>query len=114
MIRQHFWGTETNTDWKEGSSISFSGTWEGSTYEDKGVILKIEKEKIFRYSYWSSYWGSEYNTNDFSIITYKLLEKRQQTTLVVTQEAFKDLQSRDNSIDNWKGILNNIKNLLEK
>ncbi|MCK9208239.1 MAG: SRPBCC domain-containing protein [Salinivirgaceae bacterium] len=114
MIKQYFWGTEANTDWKEGSPISFSGTWEGAAYEDKGVILKIEKEKILRHSYWSSFWGTEYNVSDFSIITYELSKNGQQTTLAVTQEGFKDLQSRDHSIDNWKGILNNIKNLLEK
>lgn len=29
------------------------------------------------------------------------------------QEGFKDEQSRDYSISNWKGILDNIKKLLE-
>src|SRR5512145_998986 len=79
MIRQYFWGTETNTDWKEGSPISFTGTWEGTTYEDKGYILKIEKEKIFKYSYWSSFWGTTYNTDDFSIITYEISKNGQHT-----------------------------------
>lgn len=114
MIKQYFWGTETKTDWKEGSPISFFGTWEGATYEDKGTILKVEKEKIFRYSYWSSFWGTPFNENDFCIITYELSKKGQQTTLTVTQEGFKDIESRDHSGDNWKGVLANIKNLLEK
>lgn len=114
MIKQYFWGTETNTDWKEGSPISFSGIWEGTTYEDKGFILKIEKEKVFKHSYWSSFWGTDYNVEDFSIITYDLTKDGKNTILNVTQEGFKDEQSRDHSIGNWKGILDNIKNLLEK
>ncbi len=113
-IKQYFWGTETITDWKEGSPISFTGTWEGTTYEDKGFILKIEKEKIFKHSYWSSFWGTDYNPNDFSVITYELIQKGNQTNLTVTQEGFKDEQSRDHSIGNWQGVLENIKNLLEK
>jgi hypothetical protein len=28
MIEKYFWGTETSTDWKEGSFISFAGIWE--------------------------------------------------------------------------------------
>jgi uncharacterized protein YndB with AHSA1/START domain len=112
-IRQYFWGTETNTDWKEGSPISFSGTWEGTTYEDKGFILKIEKEKILKHSYWSSFWGTAYNPDDFSIITYELSTNGEQTILSVTQEGFKDEQSREHSVGNWKGILDNIKKLLE-
>lgn len=114
MIKQYFWGTETNTDWKEGSPISFSGTWEETKYEDKGFILKIEKEKTFKHSYWSSFWGTDYNPDDFSIITYELSKNGEQTNLTVTQEGFKDEQSRDHSVGNWKGIFDNIKNLLEK
>lgn len=113
-IKKYFGGTETNTDWKEGSPISFSGTWKGTSYEDKGFILKIEKEKIFKHSYWSSFWGTDYNPDDFSIITYELSKNGEQTILLVTQEGFKDEQSREHSVGNWKGILNNIKNLLEK
>jgi uncharacterized protein YndB with AHSA1/START domain len=113
-IKKYFWGTETNTDWKVGSPISFTGTWEGTAYEDKGFILQIEKEKIFKHSYWSSFWGTDYNPDDFSIITYELIKNRNQTDLTVTQQGFKDEQSRDHSVSNWKGVLDNIKNLLEK
>ena len=114
MIKQYFWGTEVNSDWKEGSPISYSGTWEGTAYEDKGFILKIEKNKTLKHSYRSSFWGAEYNPDDVSIITYELSENGSQTTLTVTQEGFKDQQSRDHSVGNWNGILINIKNLLEK
>ena len=114
MIKQYFWGTEINSDWKEGSPISYSGTWEGTAYEDKGFILKIEKNKTLKHSYWSSFWGTEFNPDDVSIITYELSENGDVTTLTVTQEGFKDQQSRDHSVGNWNGILTNIKNLLEK
>jgi uncharacterized protein YndB with AHSA1/START domain len=113
MIKQYFWGTEINTDWKKGSPISFTGTWEGTTYMDKGFILKIEKERIFKYSYWSSFWGTDSNPEDFSIITYELSANGLQTTLKVTQEGFKDEYSLEHSVDNWKGILDNIKKLVE-
>jgi uncharacterized protein YndB with AHSA1/START domain len=114
MIKQYFWGTEINTDWKKGSPISFTGTWEETTYEDKGFILEIEKEKIFKHSYWSSFWGTDYNPEDFSIITYELSTNGPQTTLSITQEGFKDEQSREHSVGNWKNILDNIKNLVEQ
>ena len=114
MIKQYFWGTEINADWKEGGSISYSGTWEGTEYEDKGIILKFEKNKTLKHSYWSSFWGTEYNPDDVSIITYELSENGEVTTITVTQEGFKDQQSRDHSVGNWNGILTNIKNLVEK
>jgi uncharacterized protein YndB with AHSA1/START domain len=114
MIKQYFWGTEINTDWKKGSPISYTGTWEGTTYEDKGFILEIEKEKIFKHSYWSSFWGADADPEDFSVITYRLSASGSQTTLSVTQEGFKDEQSREHSLGNWNSILENIKNLAEQ
>lgn len=115
LIKEYFWGTETNTDWKEGSQISFTGMWEGKTYEDKGTVLKVEKEKLLQHDYWSSFWGNDVGPDERSIITYEITGNgNAETTLTVKQEGFKDASSRDHSIGNWQGILKNIKNLLEK
>ncbi len=114
MIKQYLWGTETATDWKVGSPIIFSGKWGETTFEDKGFILEVEKEKLFKYNYWSSFWGENSNTDDYCIITYELSEHGSQTRLTVSQEGFKDVQSRDHTLENWNGVLNSLKNLLEK
>jgi uncharacterized protein YndB with AHSA1/START domain len=114
MISKYLFGTETKTDWKEGSPISFSGNYQGTAYEDRGFIIKIEKDKILRYSYWSSFWGTEFNPDDLCIITYELAEKGNGTKLTVSQKGFKDEESRDHSVENWKGVLTNIKNLLKR
>ena len=42
-IKRYLFGTQTITDWKEGSPIIFTGTWEGTQYKDKGTILKFVK-----------------------------------------------------------------------
>lgn len=114
MIRQYFYGTEVNTDWKIGSPITFTGTWQGTSYEDKGFILETQKEKMIRHSYWSSFWGTAYDPDDTSTITYDLKKSDGQTVVTITQEGFKDEQSRDHSIGSWNGILNNLKTLVEK
>ena len=114
MIRQYLWGTETNTDWKQDSPITFSGTWDGTAYEDKGFILKIEKEKLLKYSYWSSFSGTEFHPDNFSIVTFEIAGNGKQTTLSITQEGFIDMTSRDHSIENWNMVLVNIKKLLEQ
>jgi len=67
-----------------------------------------------KHSYWSSFWGTEYHADDVSIITYELSGNGELTTFTVTWEGFKDQQSHDHSVENWNGILANIKNLLEK
>ena len=85
------------------------------TCEDKGTVLKIEKEKLLQHDYWSSFWGNDVGTDERSIITYEIKPgEDEQNVLTVKQEGFKDSKSRDQSIEHWKGILKNIKNLLEK
>jgi uncharacterized protein YndB with AHSA1/START domain len=42
MIKQYMFGTNAISDWKKGSPIVFKGEWQGKTYEDKGVILRLE------------------------------------------------------------------------
>jgi hypothetical protein len=34
-------GTEVISDWKEGSTIIYTGEYEGKKYHDKGLIKKL-------------------------------------------------------------------------
>lgn len=52
-------GTKVSTGWKEGSPITYKGNYNGKDYQDKGIIKKIEPEKIFQSTYWSSMGGKE-------------------------------------------------------
>ena len=114
-IKAYFWGTEVTTDWKAGSPISFKGEWEHQTYEDKGTIIDIQPEKLIRYNYWSSFWGEDISPDERSIITYQIREISDGfVELMVIQEGFKDEQSLNHSKTNWNGIMNNIKNIIEK
>ena len=54
LIKKYLMGTDVSTDWKEGSTINYNGEYEGKKYHDKGVIKKMEPEKIQQTTYWSS------------------------------------------------------------
>ena len=41
LIKQYMFGTDVVSDWREGSPIFWRGEYEGRSYEDKGVILKL-------------------------------------------------------------------------
>jgi uncharacterized protein YndB with AHSA1/START domain len=41
MIKQYFFGTDTSTNWKPGTPITFEGEWQGKRYKDKGTVLDI-------------------------------------------------------------------------
>jgi|SRR6185436_3719306 len=114
IIKQYFFGTNTKTDWKPGSPITFEGEWEGKSYKDKGTIMNVEPNKLIRYSYWSSMSGIEDKPENYVIITYRLEEEKGKTNLSITQENIPDEKTKVHSEQNWNMVLTDLKKLLEK
>lgn len=114
LIKQYFFGTDARSDWKEGSSLTFSGVWEGKEYEDKGFILALKKEEYLKYNYWSSFSGKKDEPANYSNITYNLSENSGITTLTVTQDNIDTEEARKHSENNWQVVIKNLKDLLEK
>jgi len=114
QIKKYLFGTDTTSDWKVGSPITFRGVWEGKAYIDKGTILQIEKEKLLKYNYWSSFSGSEDRPENYANITYTLEDHNGNTVFHLTQDRIKTKEARDHSEQNWKMVLNSLKDLLEK
>lgn len=113
QIKKYFFGTEAESDWKEGSSIIFRGSWEGQEYEDKGTILEIEEEKLLKFDYWSSMSGTEDKPENYATITYRLDTKNGQTIVTVEQQEFRNQEAYDHSAESWKTVLSNLKSMIE-
>ena len=114
IIKQYFFGTNTSTDWKAGSPIKFTGEWEGKTYEDKGTILEVEKNKLIKYNYWSSMSGIEDQPENYVIITYQLAGEDGNVHLTVLQENIPDEKMKAHSEENWNTVLQGLKKVVEE
>ena len=114
LIKQYFFGTYASSDWKEGSPITFTGEWEGKHYEEKGTILKVRKGKMLRYNFWSSMSGMEDKPENYVIVTYELEYKKNETDLTVTQQNIPTEEMKEHSEENWRKVLDGLKNMLER
>ncbi len=114
MIKQYFFGTDAVSDWKAGSPIIFKGEWKGKHYEDKGTILKVVPNQLFKYTYWSSMSGIEDKPENYVDITYELSEANDHTTLSIIQQNIPDEKTKAHAEENWKKVLAHLKQLLEK
>ena len=114
QIKRYFFGTESISDWKVGSTLIFKGVWEGKEYGDKGHILKLEKEKKLKYNYWSSFADTEDILENYANITYELSEQSGKTIFTVTQDGFKTKEQHEHSEKNWQSLFVNLKALLEE
>ena len=113
LIKQYLFGTDAKSDWKEGSTLTYSGVWEGKAYEDKGKILKVVPEKLLETTYWSSMRGLPDQPENYNKVTYQLSAENGSTTLTITQDNVKTEQEREHSEKNWGMVLQGLKKLLE-
>ena len=113
-IKLYLFGTTTHCDWKVGSSLCFTGEWEGQHYEDKGTILAIETEKLLSYSYWSNFSGLPDVPEHYQIVSFRLEKAGDKTHLQLTQQNIRSEEAKSHSEQNWKMVLNSLKQLVEK
>ncbi|HTQ64059.1 MAG TPA: SRPBCC family protein [Puia sp.] len=114
IIKEWLFGTNVITDWKVGSPIIFTGTWQGTEYKDKGTILQFEKEKIFQYNYWSGFSGLADSIENYSVIGFELAPFTSETQLILTQSNFPSEAAYEHTEKNWGATLEQLKTIIEK
>jgi uncharacterized protein YndB with AHSA1/START domain len=113
-IKQYLFGTNTTSDWKKGSPITYKGEWEGKSYEDKGKIIDIRPGELLHTTYLSSMSGKEDKPENYANVIYRITRSGNQTILTITQDNNADEKSRDHSQQNWNMVLQGLKKLVEK
>jgi hypothetical protein len=78
-------GVTIQTSWIVGQPISFTFTWEGKAFEDKGNLLELEALKVFSYNYWSGFSGTDDSPENYSIISFTLFNQDDHTILKLKQ-----------------------------
>jgi uncharacterized protein YndB with AHSA1/START domain len=111
-IRRYMFGAEVISDWKVGSPVTWRGEWQGSTYEDKGVILEADREQTLRYSHFSPS-GLSGEPGDYHTVTIELSGEGAQTVVSLTQDNNSSERTRDDSERNWAAMLNALKHFVE-
>ncbi len=114
IVKQYMFGAEVVSDWQKGSPIVYKGNWQGTPYEDKGIILEIEPQKLLKATYFSAMSGLDDKPENYNVITYELQgEGDGPTTLTVTQANNKTQEAADEAGKNWATTLETIKKILE-
>jgi hypothetical protein len=70
IVRQYFFGSNLKSTWKIGEPISFSGEYEGQSYEDKGIIREFIPEELLTFTYLSNWSGLEDKPENYLLVSY--------------------------------------------
>jgi uncharacterized protein YndB with AHSA1/START domain len=113
-IQSYMFGTTVISDWQQGSPIVWKGEWKGSSYEDKGVILRIEPERLLQYSHFSPLSGQEDRPENYHTVTIELAEADGQTSVSLAQDKNATEEARAEAEANWQAMLAALKAYLER
>ena len=112
-IAQWLNGAHVETTWKPGSAITFSGSLEGMTYRDKGVVVKLEPEALMQYTHWSKWSRLPDTPEHYSVITITVAPAHGGTLLAVRHENLATEEMYKHSKSHWETRLPELKKLLE-
>ena len=114
LIKQYMFGTNAVSDWREGSPIIFKGEWQGRTYEDKGVILRLKPEQVIQYTHFSPLSGLPDIPENYHTVTIELAREKNGVTVSLSQDNNPTDEAREHSEKNWGMMLEGLLRLLER
>jgi uncharacterized protein YndB with AHSA1/START domain len=113
QIKEYLFGTNTVTDWKKGSPITYSGEWNGQKYQDKGMIVDIVPEKLLHTTYFSFMSGKEDKPENYANVIYEVQPKGNQTVLTISQDNIDSEEGVKHMDENWSMVAGGLKKLVE-
>lgn len=114
MINRYMFGTTVVSEWKEGSKIFWRGEWKGKAYEDKGEILQLRPGKKLKYTHYSPLTGQPDIPENYHTVTIDLGGEGAKTSVTLRQDNNATPEAKAHSEENWKMMLEAMKELLEK
>jgi uncharacterized protein YndB with AHSA1/START domain len=118
-IERYYLGAKVQTDWQVGSPITFKGEWNGKSYEDKGEILEVERERKLIYSHWSGMGGKADAPENYHVVAVTLDDRDGGTHVTLRQSNLQggatdeDRANREDYEKNWKHMLDGLKKTTE-
>lgn len=113
-IKQYMFGTTVASDWREGAPITWKGEWKGKAYEDKGVILALDRGRRLRYSHFSPLAGLPDRPENYHTVTIDLSGENGRTHVSLAQDHNATEEARAHSEENWRMMLGGLKKYVEQ
>ena len=113
VIKQWFFGVDTETDWTPGSPIVHRGEWQGKPYVDKGEIVRFDPPELLVHTHWSDLSGKPDSPENYQEVSWALAERDGSTELTISERNLPSEEGKALSEQSWKTVLVSLKSLLE-
>jgi uncharacterized protein YndB with AHSA1/START domain len=112
-IARYMMGSRVKTDWQPGSTITWSGEYQGRPYEDKGEVVEVEPGRRLVVTHFSPLTGQKDEPGNYHTVRYELDEKGGRTHVSLTQDNNGSQDEAEHSAQNWSMMLNGLKDVVE-
>ena len=112
-IKRYMFGATVESEWKEGSPIVWKGEWKGKPYEDRGEILRCDPGRTLRYTHWSPLSGVPDVPENRHTVTIELSGEGAHTHVTLSQDGNHSELERAHAEQNWKKMLESLKQVAE-
>ena len=113
LIKQWFFGVDTETDWHVGSPLVHRGEYQGKPYEDRGEILQFDPPKLLVHTHWSDLSGKPDSPEQYQEVSWALAQRNGATELTITERNLPSDEAKAVSEESWRMVLESLKNVLE-
>jgi uncharacterized protein YndB with AHSA1/START domain len=113
LVSQAFFGAKVDTDWQVGSPITFSGEWQGRSFQDKGEVTRFEPGRLLRFTHFSPLSGQPDVPENYHVVTIELAPRDGGTEASLSQTNAGSEEERQHSEANWAQFLDSLKQLSE-
>jgi uncharacterized protein YndB with AHSA1/START domain len=106
-------GAKVETDWEEGSPITWSGEYDGTPYRDKGEVLEVAPSRRLRLTHYSPLSGGEDVPENYHTLDYRLRGEGDRTTLTLDQGGNDSADQAEQFSGTWQLMLDGLKEYVE-
>jgi uncharacterized protein YndB with AHSA1/START domain len=114
QIRRFMMGARVETDWHVGSRITWTGEYNGRTYEDKGEILEYVPGRRLAMTHFSPMSGAADEPANYHRVVYELDDLLNRTHVTLTQDGNASEEEAEHSAKNWAMMFEGLKRVAEK
>jgi uncharacterized protein YndB with AHSA1/START domain len=112
-IKRYMFGATVDSDWKEGSPITWKGEWKGKAFEDKGRVVEVRRGERLRYTHYSPLTGAPDVPESYHNVTVSLSARNGDVRVELSQDQNKTEKAREESQRNWEMMLQGLKKVAE-
>ncbi|MCY1676178.1 SRPBCC domain-containing protein [Pseudarthrobacter sp. SL88] len=112
--REFMFGAKLETDWAEGSPITWSGEWDGKPYQDRGKVLEVDPGRRLVHTHFSALSGEDDVPENYHTLTWTLQDRDGGTHLTLAQDNNPSQEAANHSKGMWDKLVADVKAIAER